>query len=151
MNWFAENMAESLVVLGLALLVIEILVLGFATFILLFVGIGAIVTGGLMYMAVIPDTMLAALLTMAVGTALSAALLWKPLKTMQQDVDPTEATNDLIGHRFTLSEAVSEHDNPEYRFSGIMWKLKADSDIAAGTDVEVIHTDVGELTIRAVM
>ena len=37
MSWFAENMAESLVVLGLALLVIEILILGFATFILLFV------------------------------------------------------------------------------------------------------------------
>ena len=150
MNWFAENMAEFLVVLGLALLVIEIMVLGFATFILLFVGIAAIVTGGLMYMAVIPDTLLAAFFTMAVGTGLSAALLWKPLKTMQQDVDPTEATNDLVGHRFTLSEAVSEHDNPEYKFSGIMWKLKADSDIAAGTDVEVIHTDVGELKIRAV-
>ena len=150
MNWFAENMAEFLVVLGLALLVIEIMVLGFATFILLFVGIAAIVTGGLMYMAVIPDTLLAAFFTMAVGTGLSAALLWKPLKTMQQDVDPTEATNDLVGHRFTLSEAVSEHNNPEYKFSGIMWKLKADSDIAAGTDVEVIHTDVGELKIRAV-
>lgn len=150
MNWIAENMAEFLVVLGLALLVIEIMVLGFATFILLFVGIAAIVTGGLMYMAVIPDTMLAAFFTMAVGTGLVAVLLWKPLKSMQQDVDPTEATNDLVGHRFTLSEAVSEHDNPEYKFSGIMWKLKADSDIAAGTDVEVIHTDVGELKIRPV-
>ncbi len=150
MNWFAENMAESLVVLGLALLVIEILILGFATFILLFVGIAAIVTGGLIYMAVIPDTLLAAFMSMAICTALSALLLWKPLKNMQQDVDPTEASNDLVGHRFTLSEAVSEHQNPEYKFSGIMWKLKADADIAAGTDVEVVHTDVGELKIRAV-
>jgi len=150
MNWFVDNMAETMVIVGLALLAIEILILGFATFILLFVGIAAIITGGLMYMMVIPDTLLSGFMSMGIFTALSAFFLWSPLKKMQQDVDPTEAKNDLIGHRFTLEADVSSDNQPEYRFSGIMWRLTADEELAAGTDVEVTHTDVGKLTVRAV-
>ena len=150
MNWFAENMAEALVAVGLALLIIEILILGFATLFLLFVGIAAIVTGALMYMAVIPDTLFSALLSMAICTALAAALLWKPMKTMQKDVDTKKTTNDLVGHRFTLTDAVSEDGNPEYKFSGIKWRLKSDAPLKAGQHVEVVHTDVGVLKIRAV-
>ena len=150
MSWFVDNMAETMVILGLALLAIEILILGFATFILLFVGIAAIITGALMYMVVIPDTLLAGLMSMGIFTALSAFLLWSPLKKMQMDVDPTEAKNDLIGHRFTLEADVSADNQPEYKFSGIMWRLTADEALTAGTAVEVIHTDVGQLKVRAV-
>ena len=149
MSWFADNMAETMVIVGLAMLAIEILVLGFTTFILLFVGIAAIVTGALMYMAILPDTLLAGFMSMGIITALSALVLWGPLKKMQMNVDPTEAKNDLIGHRFTLPAEVSEASQPEYKFSGIMWRLTADETLPAGTNVEVIHTDVGQLKVRA--
>lgn len=36
MNWFNENLGESLFILGLILLSIEVLVLGFGTFVLFF-------------------------------------------------------------------------------------------------------------------
>ena len=151
MSWFSENLAEFLIIIGLALLVIEILILGFSTFILLFVGIAGIISGGLIYLGIIPETMLSALLSMGIITAVSALLLWKPLKSMQEDVEPADATNDLIGTRFTLTDDVSDTVHPEYKFSGIVWKLDSADTIAAGTEVEVTHTDVGRLTVKAVI
>lgn len=150
MNWIAENLAEALIIAGIALLVLEILVLGFTTFIFFFVGVAAIISGSLMYFGVIPDTFLSGMLATALLTALAAAGLWKPLRNMQADTGPTEATNDLIGHRFTLTEPVSAQEQPDYRFSGINWKLKSAEPIEAGKQVEVTHTDVGVLTIRAI-
>jgi len=38
---------------------------------------------------------------------------------------------------------------PEYRYSGIDWKLKASEHLAAGTQVEVIQADVGVFHIKA--
>ena len=150
MNWFVDNMAETMVILGLALLAVEILILGFTTFILLFIGIAAIITGALMYMVVIPNTLIAGFMSMGVFTGVSALLLWRPLKKMQMDVDTTRAKNDLIGHRFKLETDISADHNSEYKYSGITWRLTADEVLTTGTTVEVIHTDVGQLKVRAV-
>ena len=38
MNWISNNLSESLIMAGLALLAIEVVVLGFSTFVLFFVG-----------------------------------------------------------------------------------------------------------------
>ena len=46
MDWVTANMAESLIIVGLLLLAIEIAVLGFSTFVLFFVGLAAVLTGG---------------------------------------------------------------------------------------------------------
>lgn len=149
MNWIANNLAESLVVLGLALLALEIWVLGFATFVLFFVGLASVISGGLMYMGVLESTTLNAMLSVGVFTAIGAAVLWKPLKNMQNEVDTKRASSDLIGHSFYLAEDVSTTINPIYRYSGIDWKLVSEAPLKAGQKVQVVQTDVGVFHIKA--
>ena len=149
MDWVTANMAESLIIVGLLLLAIEIAVLGFSSFVLFFVGLAAVLTGGLLYVGLIPDSMLSALLSIGVLTALSATLLWKPLKNMQKDVDTKKASSDLIGHRFVLTEEVSLTANPVYRYSGIDWKLKSNQPLNAQALVEVTDVEVGVFTVKA--
>ena len=148
MNWVTANMAESLIIIGLALLVIEIVVLGFSTFVLFFVGIAAVITGGLLYIGVLPDSLLSALSSTAFFTALLAIFLWRPLKRMQNKVENKKVTSDLVGHSFVLIENVAPGLSPIYRYSGIDWKLISDEELSAGTTVEVTDVDVGVFHIK---
>ena len=149
MNWISSNLSESLIIAGLALLVIEVVVLGFSTFVLFFVGLAAVAAGVLMIVGVVPDSMLSALSSVGVLTALSAMLLWRPLKSMQGNVESKKVTNDLVGHSFILNEAVSMTKNPAYRYSGIDWKLSSEQELSAGTLVEVTGVSVGKFIVKA--
>jgi membrane protein implicated in regulation of membrane protease activity len=149
MDWVNNNLAESLVIVGLALLIIEIVVLGFSTFVLFFVGLAAVITGGLLYIGALPDSMLSALSSTAIFTALLAIFLWKPLKSMQNKVESKKVTSDLVGHSFILNDVVSMNRNPVYRYSGIDWHLSSETEMPAGTLVEVIDVAVGKFTVRA--
>jgi membrane protein implicated in regulation of membrane protease activity len=149
MDWVSNNLAESLIIVGLALLAIEIVVLGFSTFVLFFVGLAAVITGGLLYIGVLPDSMLSALSGIGILTALSAIFLWRPMKSMQNKVESKKVTNDLVGHSFMLDETVSMSDNPVYRYSGIDWNLSSEKEVLAGTLVEVIDVQVGKFIIKA--
>lgn len=148
MEWFAENLAQSLIVAGLIILAVEIAILGFSTFILFFMGLAAVFAGVLMFVGVIPETILSAALAVGIITALNALLLWKPLKNMQSKVDKKPAQNDLIGHSFILKKAISPSTESEYHYSGIQWKLRSAKDIPAGTMVKVIKNDVGVFYIE---
>ena len=148
MNWINDNLSESLIIVGLALLVIEVVVLGFSTFVLFFVGLAAVVAGGLMDVGVVPYSMLSALSSLGVLTALLALLLWRPLKSMQGKVESKKVTSDLVGHSFILNEAVSMTKNPTYRYSGIEWSLSSEQELSAGTLVEVTGVAVGAFIVR---
>lgn len=149
MDLLTNNLAEGLVVIGLALLAIEIGVLGFSTFVLFFVGCGCVFSGFLMYLGFLPDTMLAALLSVSIFTAITAVFAWKPLRNMQNDVETKRADSDLVGHSFVLEQDVSPTEPPVYRYSGIEWTLVSETQIAKGTQVEVTQTDVGVFHIKA--
>jgi hypothetical protein len=149
MNWISNNLPESLIMAGLALLLIEVVVLGFSTFVLFFVGLAALVAGGLMAVGVLSDSMLSAFSSVGVLTALLAMLLWRPLKSMQSDVKNNKVTSDLVGHSFILNEAVSMTQNPAYRYSGIDWNLSSEQELSAGTLVEVTGVAVGKFIVQA--
>ena len=149
MDWVAANMAESLIILGLVLLAIEIAVLGFSTFVLFFVGLAAVITGGLFYIGAIPESMLSALLSIGLFTALLAVSLWKPMKSLQAQVETKKVSSDLVGHSFILVENVAPGLSPTYRYSGIDWKLISSETLNAGTTVKVIDVNVGAFTIKA--
>jgi membrane protein implicated in regulation of membrane protease activity len=153
MDWFADNLIETVLIIGIIILIIEVLVLGFGTFFLFFAGLGAVSTAVLMWVNLIPETLLSAILSSAVFSAIYAALLWKQLAKLQKNVDTTRASSDLVGHSFVLSESISvntpQAEKPTYQFSGIQWQLDAQQDIAAGTLVEVIQVDVGQLLLQA--
>ncbi|GAA0232466.1 NfeD family protein [Marinomonas primoryensis] len=150
MDFFTNNLAQSLFVVGLILLVVEVTVLGFSTFVLFFVGLAAMVTGALLYLGILPDNVLSAMFSMGVLTLLAALLLWKPLKRMQSKVSSKKIKSDFIDHRFILKEAVSPTQSPKHHYSGVEWALISDESIAAGTKVEVTEAEVGKLHIKAV-
>jgi membrane protein implicated in regulation of membrane protease activity len=149
MNWISNNLSESLIMAGLALLVLEVVVLGFSTFVLFFVGLAAVVAGGLMTVGIVPDSMLSALSSVGVLTALLAIFLWRPLKSMQGNVESKKVTSALVGHSFILNEAVSMTKNPAYRYSGIDWNLSSEKELSAGTLVEVTGVAVGKFIVQA--
>ncbi len=153
MQWFANNIVETVLILGVALLILEVLVLGFSTFFLFFVGIAALITSLLMWLGILPETYMATLLSLSGFTALLAATLWKKMANLQNAVDDKRAKSDLIGHSFVLEADVStdmpRDAMPRYHYSGINWRLQARKDIVKGTVVEVEQTDVGVLTIKA--
>ena len=70
MNWISNNLCEFLIMAGLVLLVIEVVVLGFSTFVLFFVGLAALLAGGLMAIGAIPDSTLSAFYSVGVLTCL---------------------------------------------------------------------------------
>ena len=148
MNWMLSNLAESLLIIGLILLGVEIVVLGFSTFILFFVGIAALITAALLQLAFIPDNWQSALLSVAIVTSVLAMTLWSSLKKMQSRVDKTRAASDLIGFQFLLVDDVAPNKPSLHHYSGIAWKLRCKEPIKAGTWVEVVQADVGEFAIR---
>ena len=149
MNWISNNLSESLIMAGLALLVIEVVVLGFSTFVLFFVGLAAMAVGGLITVGVVPNSMLSALSSLGVLTAFLAILLWRPLKSIQGNVESKKVTSDLVGHSFIINEAVSMSKNPAYRYSGIDWNLSSEQELSAGTLVEVTGVTVGKFIVQA--
>jgi hypothetical protein len=153
MEWAASNLIETILIIGIILLIVEIVVLGFSTFFLFFTGLAALATALIMWAGLIPETLHSALIAIALFTVVFAALLWKRLSKLQNKVDHKRADSDLIGHTFVLSvnveAALPMKDKPQYQYSGINWYLNAHEDLAKGTLVEVIQADVGSLVIKA--
>jgi len=148
MDIFTQNMAESLLVLGLVLLVVEVIVLGFSTFFLFFLGLGCIATSLVFFLNLMDANITNALICVALATLVGSLLLWPPLKRMQNKVDTKAVTNDLIGYRFSLDEDLSASATIKHQYSGINWKVSCDSALAKGTAVEVIEVGVGKMKVR---
>ncbi len=148
METLSNYLPTLLIFLGLAMLAIEVGVLGFSIMILFFIGLGSLGAGILMLIGVIPQTLASALLGSGIMSLIAALGLWKPLKNLQNSTDSKSVTSDLIGYRFTVDVDISSSTPGQVKFSGITWKVISDSDIPAGTEVEVKHTDVGVLTVQ---
>jgi membrane protein implicated in regulation of membrane protease activity len=148
MEYLLSNLPQTLVVIGLILLAIEGLVLGFSTFVLLFIAIGSILTGILFALGVLPANLLNALLSTAVISTLVALVAWKPMKRMQNKVEIQKVDNGMIGHRFVLSEDLNVGQTITHRYSGINWQVKAKQMLVAGTEVKITYMEVGLLTVE---
>ena len=150
MDIIANNLAQSLFIVGLILLAIEVAVLGFSTFVFFFVGLAAMATGALVYVGVLPNSVLSASLSTGVMTILAALVLWKPLKRMQSKVSTKKTKSEFTDHQFFLKESVSPTQSPKYRYSGVEWSLVSEEFIEAGTKVEVTEAEVGKLHIKSI-
>jgi membrane protein implicated in regulation of membrane protease activity len=148
MAWFDSNFPLLLVVVGIALLAIEVGLLGFSVFILFFLGLASIATGLLMVVGLLPQTLVAAFGGVAVLGLVFAVALWKPLKNMQNSGTAGEVKGDFIGYRFVLAGNCGPNDYSAHRMSGVDWKVRSETPLQAGTEVEVIKAEVGMLTVR---
>ena len=144
---FDLSLSQWLFMLGIALLVIEIAFLGFATFVLFFVGLAMLATGGLMTMEILPQTINNAVTAVSLISISSAVLLWKPLKKIQSPSEDGDIEVGLVGHRFQLRTDISPERPGEHAYSGITWKVVSDQVIAKAAHVRVVKADVGQLTV----
>lgn len=150
MEFLQDNLTTTMFVLGLALLAVEILILGFSTFVLFFVGLGTLLTGVLFLTGILPETVPSALLSTAIISAIFAGALWQPLKNMQQKTDSTKAKSDLIGLQFELPADLMPGETCHYRYSGIEWQLKSSQSIDSGTKVLVTDVEVGVMHVKPI-
>lgn len=150
MEYITAHLPQTLVVLGLILLAIEVIVLGFSTFVLFFIGIGTIVTGLLMTIGFIPTTGLTSLFATAIISSLIALVSWKPMKRMQNKVELKQVDNGMIGHQFVLPDDLNSGQTIHHRYSGIDWQVKSKQNLVAGTEVKIIKMEVGLLTVELV-
>lgn len=150
MNGLEGFIPELIVTAGIVLLAIEILVLGFATFILFFLGVSLVITGALAWLGILPVTWPSLLLANALLTAILAGMLWRPLLKLQAKTEHTQTKSDFDGHRFFAPAEIDRAGTARYRYSGIEWSLKSEEAITEGTEVEVVKAEVGALWVRPV-
>ena len=152
-DYIVSHQAEFWLVTGFALLAAEVLT-GFTVGVFLFVGLGALVTGGLMSADILPETWVAGISTTGIATGVVTALLWKQLKKLQGD-RPLEKDNssDLIGHTFVVQSDISMANPGTTQYSGISWKVELDKNadvdvIEAGNSVTVSSVEVGVFRVK---
>ena len=142
------SLSQWLFMIGVGLLVIEIAFLGFATFVLFFVGLAMLATGGLITFELLPQTISSAIITVSLLSISSAILLWKPLKKIQSPNEDSGVEVGLVGHRFQLEKGISPAAPGQHVYSGISWKVVSDQAIAKAAYVKVVKADVGQLTVE---
>lgn len=155
-DYFNNHIYSFWFAVGFLLLIIEALALGFSTGFILFVGLGGLITGGLLWFGVVPATWLASIATFGVSSALISAALWKPLRRIQQNNKPPEKdnTSDIIGLKFRLDDDITTTTPGTTRYSGIEWQVEIDfaseaKEISAGTTVVVVSVDAGKFKVIA--
>lgn len=148
--WIFDNTAQILMALGIMMAVVDIVVLGFATFFLTLIGLAVLTTGVLLNFGVMTDSWANILISVAVLSAIYTALLWKPLSRLQQDTKPQEVKSDIIGHQFHLETDVTASQPGMYLYSGVNWKIEADEELTAGAKVEVTQVQVGVMRVKPV-
>jgi inner membrane protein len=147
-EYIVNHQAEFWVLLGFLLLVIEVAT-GLVSGVFLFVGIGAVITGLLMMFGVLPETWIAGISSTGITSGLSLALLWKPLKKLQDSKTPgKDNSSDLVGYEFELATGIDQQTDSSVSYSGVNWKVELDSSsqqasINQGERVVVSSVEVG--------
>ena len=142
------------IAIGFALLAAEVLLFGFTTIIFLFAGLGAIVTGLAMMFGLLPETWTAGISCFGITTGLVGAVLWKPLKKMQDNSTPPQRqSSDLIGYEFVLQQDITTLQPGQHRYSGVDWKVELDGQagdqLSAGQRVTVTSIDAGIFRVKS--
>jgi len=155
MQFVLEHQAGFWLGLGFLLLAIELVAFGLGSGVLMFGGVGAIITGALVWFGVVPDYFIASVACFALSTTLAAALLWLPLKRLQSGTElGNDRSSDIIGHTFILGGDINRRTQVQQKYSGINWQVKPSEDlgnvtITAGTKVIVTAVSVGSFFVKA--
>jgi len=141
--WFA---------LGAVALIIEITILGAGSFVLLFMGIGALATGLLMALGLLPELWVAGAGAFGGLSCLFGVVLWRPLRRFSEGGVPRAGqSSDFLGIRFLLKEDLKAGEAVSLRYSGVTWSLVGSGltgaeVIPAGSEVEVVGVEPGTVS-----
>jgi len=148
---FSDPAIFSLIV-GLVLLGVDIFVIGFSP--VMFVALGALATGALLYVVGWRPSLVATAAICALASLLIAALGWRPLRRFQSADIQDDQSSDLIGRELTTTHAVSKRGGV-VRWSGVEWRAKLAEDagvdkVEAGARVKVAKVKGLTLILRPV-
>lgn len=144
-----HELSNILLIAGIAILIIEAVILGFSTFVLLFLGLSLVLTGVGMKAGILDATYVTALWSNSLVTSVLAFTLWKPLRNMQSKVEVQDIESDFAQETFVLADDVDSSGGTRHIYSGVPWKLKSQQPISAGTTVKVVKTEVGVMWVEA--
>lgn len=130
-------------------LIIEIAFLGMSGP-LLFVAAGALITGILLTVGLIHSFSVAIVLLAGFSIA-TTALLWGPLKKLQNRTTDAETSSDMVGKVLPVTMRITTA-NGRVSYSGIEWLARLDNSssepIEANSRVEVTSVDGTLLIVR---
>lgn len=145
-----SDIPQTLMILGLLALIIEVLIFGCSTLVLLFFGIAMLLTSSLIYIGIVEANWLSTISTLAIITLLLTVVLWKPLKKSQNKPVKTDINSDFAVITFELEKDLLSSERYTFNYSGIQWLIKSDTTIAKGTMVKVVKKEVGILWVEPV-
>lgn len=152
-EYIVNHQPEFWIVAGFILLTIEV-VTGFTVGVFLFAGLGALATGLLMNIGVLPETWIAGVACTGISSGIIALLLWKPLRKLQGDHAPgKDNSSDLVGYEFVIDSDITTTKPGNTTYSGINWKVEIDksagiNSIQAGQRVTVCSVEVGKFRVK---
>lgn len=141
-TFFSDPAVLSLVA-GLALLGLDIIVIGLSP--VMFVAVGALVTSALLYATGWRPTLLETA-ALAAGVSLVIAIFGKrPLQRFQNADVQEDQSSDLIGRELTTTHEVTKHSGV-VRWSGVEWEARLAEDLAlemveAGARMKVVKIE----------
>ncbi|MBL4765136.1 MAG: NfeD family protein [Colwellia sp.] len=125
MEYFLENPAHLWFLIAGLSFVIELSIMGLSGP-LLFFAIASLGTGILVSIGVI-DGWQSEILTVGLLTALTAAILWKPLQSLQNSKGKTDNSSDMVGLQVPVSADITATAGT-IRYSGINWQARLADD-----------------------
>lgn len=123
-NYFSQHHDQLFYLAGCIGLIVELTVMGMSGP-LLFFSIASFITGGLISAGIVSDWT-TEILTFGVISAVVTAILWKPLRSIQNKGDGSDTSSDMIGQAVPCAETVTPNGGA-IRHSGINWMARLSS------------------------
>ncbi|HSC69607.1 MAG TPA: NfeD family protein [Cellvibrio sp.] len=146
---FAQHHDHLLYAIAGICLVAELSVLGMSGP-LLFLALGCLLTGVMVSIGAISGWEME-VFSVAVLAALSAALLWKPLKKFQDAGVGRDTSSDMIGKILPVAQLITR-DEGLVSYSGIDWQARLDSayvePITVGSRAQVVGVQGSLLLVK---
>ena len=151
MAYFTQHLDYFFYILAGICLLVELSLLGFSGP-LLFIAVGCVITG-ILASAGIVSSFGIALPVVACASLASAALLWAPLKKLQNKVVGPETSSDMVGKILPVTQRIT-HADGRVSYSGVEWLARLDATtnepVEPPNSVEVTSVDGTLLVVKAV-
>jgi len=121
MQYFLENPAHFWFLIAGLSFIIELSIMGLSGP-LLFFAIASLITGVLVSIDLL-DSWQIQVLAVGILTAITAIILWKPLKNLQNSRTATDTSSDMIGLKVPASADITATSG-SIRYSGINWNAR---------------------------
>jgi membrane protein implicated in regulation of membrane protease activity len=131
--YFAQHHDYLWFVIAGACLLVELNLLGLGGP-LLFIAIGSLITGVLVTLGIVNNFQFE-IICVAVFSIANAAILWRPLKKIQNKEVGPETSSDMVGKILPVSARITRDDG-RVSYSGIEWLARLDSSSAEPIEKE---------------